>query len=192
MNKYNSKCDIDAIHHARKSLLFDGSRNWIKKHRSMFDVPVGAHDGAEMCQLVGTYMLNLLSKKYNKNDFALFCDVGLAVFENKRGPQLEQVKKNTKKIFKQHGLDIIIQSNMKIVNYSDVTFNLNDRTYKPYTQPIKEIKYIHKDSNHQPSTKYHPANPSVYRIKVIRLIFYQRLISRSSTPLPKGIAKLCL
>ena len=124
MNKYNSKCDIDVIHHARKSLLFDGSRTWIKKHRSMFDVSVGAHGGAEMCKLVGTYMLDLLSKKYNKNDFALYCDVGLAVavFEIKRRPQSEQVKKNILKIFKEHELDIIIQSNMKIVNYSDVTF----------------------------------------------------------------------
>ena len=151
MNKYNSKCDIDVIHHARKSLLFDGSRNWIKKHRSMFDVPVGAHDGAEMCKLVGTYMLNLSSKRYNKNDFALYCDVGLAVFENKRGPQLEKVKKNIQKICKEHGLDIIIQSNMKIVNYSDVTFNLNDGTYKPYTQPIsKRLNiYIKTQTIHQ-------------------------------------------
>ena len=37
---------------------------------------------------------------------------------------------------------------MKIVNYLDVTFNLNDGTYKSYTKPNNEIKYIHKDSNH--------------------------------------------
>ena len=40
---------------------------------------------------------------------------------------------------------------MKIVNYLDVTFNLNDGTYKPYTKPNNEIKYIHKNSNHPPS-----------------------------------------
>ena len=40
---------------------------------------------------------------------------------------------------------------MKIVNYLDVTFNLNDRTYKPSTKPNNEIKYIHKNSNHPPS-----------------------------------------
>ena len=28
---YISKCDIDAIYHARKSLLFDGCHTWIKK-----------------------------------------------------------------------------------------------------------------------------------------------------------------
>ena len=40
---------------------------------------------------------------------------------------------------------------MKIVNYLDVTCNLNDGTYKPYAKPNNEIKYIHKNSNHPPS-----------------------------------------
>ena len=40
---------------------------------------------------------------------------------------------------------------MKIVNYLDGTFNLNDGTYKPYTKPNNEIKYIHKNLSHPPS-----------------------------------------
>ena len=40
---------------------------------------------------------------------------------------------------------------MKIVNYLDVTFNLNDGTYKPYKKPNNEIRYKHKDSNYPPS-----------------------------------------
>ena len=87
-----------------------------------------------MCELVGTYMLNLLSKKYNENNFGLYRDDGWAIQRNKSGPQSEQVKKNIQKIFKEHGLDIIIQSNMKIVNYLDVTFSLNDGTDKPSTK----------------------------------------------------------
>ena len=46
-------------------------------------------DGAEVCELVGTYMLNLLSKKYNKNDFGLYRDDGLAFLKNKSGLQSE-------------------------------------------------------------------------------------------------------
>ena len=116
-----SASDIDLIIHPRKSLLFDGSNTWIKKERGLFDVSMGAYDGAEMCELVGTYMLWIKNKKYNKNDFALYRDDGLAVLK--------------KKIFKNHGLDIIIQCNMKVVNYLDVTFNLNGGTYKPYIKP---------------------------------------------------------
>ena len=41
---------------------------------------------------------------------------------------------------------------MKIVDHLDVTFNLKDGTYKPYTKPNNEITYVHKDSNHPPST----------------------------------------
>ena len=109
---------------------------------------VGAYDGAEVREFMDTCILNLLSKKYNKKDFGLCCDDGLAILKNKSEPQSGQVKKNIQRIFKEHGLDIIIQCNMKIVNYLDVTFNLNNGTY---TKPNNEIKYIHKDSNHSPS-----------------------------------------
>ena len=150
---YFSKCDIDVINHARKALLFDCSHNWIKKQGGLFDVSMGLFDGAELCEhiYVGTYMFNVLSKKFNKNDFGLYRDDGLAFLKNKSGLQSEQVKKNNQKIFKEHGLDIIIQCNMRVVNYFDVTFNLNDGTYKTYTKPNNEIKYIHRNSNHPPS-----------------------------------------
>ena len=84
---------------------------------------MGAYGGAEVWELVATYMLNVLSKKYNKNDFGLYRDDRLAVLKNKSGPQSEQVKKNIQKIFMENGLDIIIQCNMRVVNYFDVTFN---------------------------------------------------------------------
>ena len=112
---------------------------------------MGAYDGAEVCELVDTYMLNLLSKKYNENDFGLYRDDGLTALKNKSRSQSEHVGKNIQKIFTEHGLDIIIQCNTKIFNYLDVTFNLNDGTYRPYTKPNNEIKYIHKNSNHLPS-----------------------------------------
>ena len=80
------KCDDDVINHARKSLLFDGSNTWIKKQGGLFDVSMGAYDGAEVCELVDTYILDVLSKKYNKNDFGLHRDDRLAVFKNKSRP----------------------------------------------------------------------------------------------------------
>ena len=39
---YISKCDIDVINDARKSLLFDGSHTWIKKQGGLFDVSMWA------------------------------------------------------------------------------------------------------------------------------------------------------
>ena len=53
---YISKCDIDVINDARKSLLFDGSHTWIKKQGGLFDVSMQAQDVAEVCELVGTHI----------------------------------------------------------------------------------------------------------------------------------------
>ena len=73
------------------------------------------------------------------------------MLKNKSGPQSEQVKRNIQQIFKEHGLDIIIQCSMKVVNYLDGTFKLNDETYKPYKKLNSKIKYTPKNSNHPPS-----------------------------------------
>ena len=58
---------------------------------------MGAYDGAEVCELVGTYMLNVLSKKYNKNNFELYRDDELTVLKNQSGPRSKQVMKNIQK-----------------------------------------------------------------------------------------------
>ena len=48
--------DTEIIYHARKSLLFDEKDTWMKKQSGLFDVTMGAYDGAEVCELVGTYV----------------------------------------------------------------------------------------------------------------------------------------
>ena len=54
--------DIEAIFHARKSLLYYNDEPWVKKGESNFDVSMDAYDGAEVCELIGIFMLSLLSK----------------------------------------------------------------------------------------------------------------------------------
>ena len=48
---------------------------------------MGAYDGAEVCKLVGTCTLRLISGKYNKKDFRLYRYDGLRVVKNKNGPE---------------------------------------------------------------------------------------------------------
>ena len=48
-------------------------------------------------------------------------------------------------------LDVIIESNMKIVNYVNITLNLNDGTYKPCKKSNNETRYIHVYSDHPSS-----------------------------------------
>ena len=145
------KKDIDLIIHARISLLFNEGETWVKKIDENFDVTMGAYDGAEICELVGIYLLSFLSENHNKKDIGLYRDDGLAAFRNVSGPQSEKIKKNFQRIFHENNLEIVILCNMKIVNYLDVTLNLNDGTYRPYHKPNNEIMYIHSESNHPPA-----------------------------------------
>ena len=64
---------------------------------------------------------------------------------------MENMKKRLQKVFKNNGLDVIIVCNKKIVHYLDVTFNLNDGTYRPYQKPDNIMQYIHVESNHPPN-----------------------------------------
>ena len=57
--------DKRIINHSRKSLLFNNQQAWIKKESGLFDVTIGAYDGAEVCELVGNFLLYQLSDKYN-------------------------------------------------------------------------------------------------------------------------------
>ena len=89
--------DIDIIMHSRKSLLFHQDAAWVKKGDSgLFDVTMGSYDGAEVCELVGLYILHRSSKKYDKESTGLYRDDGLAVFSNISGPQADRIKKTSK------------------------------------------------------------------------------------------------
>ena len=147
--------DTEIIYHVLKLLLFDEKDTWMKKQSSLFDVTMGAYDESEVCELVGTYMLSLISEKYNKKDFELYRDDGLGVVRNKCGRETAKIKKNIRQIFKENKLYIVIQCKMKIVDYFDVSLSWNNSNYKPYHKPDIEILYIHKDSNHSHSILKH-------------------------------------
>ena len=96
-------------------------------------------------------MSSLLSKHIHKNDIALYRDDGLAMLKGTSGPAAEKLKKQFQKLFKEKDLDIIVQCNLKITNYFDITLNLNDGSYRPYRKPNEETNYIHVNSDHPPS-----------------------------------------
>eukprot|EP00794_Sanderia_malayensis_P008407 gene8407-biopygen6732 len=134
--------------HSRKSLLFNGNNAWMKKDNSNFYVTMGSYNSAEVCELVGLLILNNLCNTYGKDNIGLYRDDGLAVFRNTTGPQADRIRKDIIRHFKSHGLNITIQTNLKIVNYLDVTFNLKNGTYYPYRKPINQPLYINVKSNH--------------------------------------------
>ena len=75
------------------------------------DVARGAYDAAEVCELVGTFLLEKISEIGNEGDIALNRDDGLAIFRNKSGTQLEKIKKKLQRLFKEYDLEITAESN---------------------------------------------------------------------------------
>ena len=65
-----------------------------------FDVTMGSFDGAEICEVVGLYILHELGEKYGKERIGLYRDDGLACFENASDPEVERIKKAFIKLFK--------------------------------------------------------------------------------------------
>ena len=133
--------EIDIIMHCRKSLLFDNETAWTKKnHSSMFDVTMGSFDGAEVCELIGLFLLNNFSEKYG--NVGHYRDDGLVLLRNSSGPQSEGTRKDIRREFKKQGLNISISTNQKICNFLDVTLNLTDEPTNYTESPTTKLSTL--------------------------------------------------
>ena len=147
-----SNDDLAIITQARKTLLYHNGQPWTKKNdESDFDVPMGSYDGAELCELVGAFMLSEISEVIDKKDIGLYRDDGLGVMRGLGRPEIERRKKKIIQIFKKHKLDITVSTGMHSVDYLDVEFDLKNNVFKPYKKPNNEPLYVHKQSNHPPN-----------------------------------------
>ena len=93
---------------------------------------MGCYDGAEVCKLVGCYILNQLSTVMRKELLGLYRDDGLAIMKKMSGPQIERKQKQIIKIFRHYGLKITIKTILKSVDFLDIHLNLRDNTYQLY------------------------------------------------------------
>ena len=143
-----TKEERETIVQSRKCYLYINGEPWSKKKNPDFDVPMGAWDGAECCDLVGLYMLMQL-KRLDIN-IGLYRDDALGVC-SATPRKVENVKKDICKIFKESNLNITIEANKKIVNFLDVSLDLGNNTYKPYMKLNDVPIYVHSKSNHPPS-----------------------------------------
>ena len=135
--------ELNIIMESRKTLLFNNEIPWVKKEgNENFDVSMGCYDGSEVCEIVGSYLLNLLCEILDKEQVGLYRDDGLAVVKHLSGPQIEQKRKNIIKIFKDNGLNITIQANLKVAKFLDVELNLNNGIFRPYRKPDNIPVYI--------------------------------------------------
>ena len=97
-----------------------------------------SYDGAEICELVGIYILSRLSTIIDKNDCGLYRDNGFLILRNVNEQQIDRVRKNVIQFLTliDIGFFIDIKINLKIVDFLDKTFNLNHGTFKLYKNQI--------------------------------------------------------
>ena len=151
-----SELDVRIINNATKSvLLFDGSV-WSKRRTStqddaLFDITMGGFHGAEICELVGLYMLNGLTKIIPDGRVGLYRDDGLGIIPKQSGSATERLKKDLHAFAKSIGLRLEIEEPSSRTEYLDIVLDLDNLTYSPYRKPNNEIRYINIESNHPKS-----------------------------------------
>ena len=129
-------------------MFYDGNP-WVKKDTLQhFDVTEGSFDGAEICELVGLYLLNQLKDIITNGSVGVYRYDGLAVVHKYSGPQMDRLRKNIIAFFKQHGFQITIEINLKIADFLDIYLDLENDKFYPYRKPNDTPFYVHLESNH--------------------------------------------
>ncbi len=145
--------EVQTILHARRTLLFTEGSIWVKcsDPSGAFDVSMGAFDSAEICDLVGLYLLDRLGRRFPKVDFGLYKDDGLALTLDMDGQTLDRLRKDITTTFQNLGLNITITTNLTSVNFLDSTLDLASGLHRPYNKPNDNLTYINTSSCHPPS-----------------------------------------
>ena len=82
----------------------------------------------------------------------MYRDDELAFFGYTSKPQAHRIRKGFIKLFKEDfDLSITCETNLKAVNFTDVTLNLTTGKYQPYNKPDNNPLYINILSNHPPN-----------------------------------------
>ena len=140
----------EIIMESKKSFLYAGDTPWVKKGAVNFDNGMGAYDGAECCDIIGLFLLDQLNNRIKEIASVLFRDDGISVSD--ATPRLlEKARQKIVKIFEEFGLKITSTANLKVIQFLDITLDLENEVFKPYIKPGDRPLYVSSDSNHPPS-----------------------------------------
>ena len=112
---------------------------------------MGANDGAEICELVGLYILTEIHENIDFTSVGLYRDDGLAVIRSTSGSSLDRYRKKLITFFQDNELKITVKSGKTSINFLDINFSLNSESYQPYRKPNDEPLYINRNWNHPPT-----------------------------------------
>ena len=81
--------------------MYHNDKPWDKKDTSVeFDDTMGSYDYADVCEIVGLFMLNMLGKSSENNYIGLYRDDGLSCFRNYNGHENDKVRKDLIRFYK--------------------------------------------------------------------------------------------
>lgn len=109
---------------------------------------MGSYDGAEICDLVGLFILKNLTELIARTNIGLYRDDGLMILRNKKGRATDKVGKEINKAFKNIQLQIEIETSLKAVNFLNTTMDLNNNSYHPDKKPYDKQLYVNTSSNY--------------------------------------------
>ena len=95
----------------------------------MFDVPMGSYDGAEVCELVGLYILHKISvsKLFAKNGFGIYRDDGLGITSMSGRSGEHILRQSLIHLFKNEELDITCEVGAKVTDFLDIDSEIADK-----------------------------------------------------------------
>ena len=70
-----------------------------EKNNSLFDVTMESFDGAEICEIVGLYLLDKSSNLSGKENVGLYRDDGLAAINSCSGLVLDRTRKKKSSLY---------------------------------------------------------------------------------------------
>lgn len=166
-------------------------KTWIKRKTTganPFDVPMGSFDGAEVCELVGLYILNEISDVLDKNDVGLYRDDGLAVIRSTKPSERERIKKRLcSKFTTEFNLKITADANLNEVDYLDITLNLKQNSFKPFRKPDDDPVYINVKSNHPPMI--FKQLPNSINVRISTLSDSEESFNNATPPYKKALSE---
>ena len=99
---------VDIVLHSRQSLFFTKDSAWTKKKGNTFDVTMGSYDGAEVCELVGIYLLHQVNTEFPNINFGLYRDDVLGNYIVCQDQQLKEHAKQSSRYSRK--MDLTSQS----------------------------------------------------------------------------------
>ena len=110
------------------------------------------------------------------------------LLENANGQLTDRIRKSVIKLFKEIGFKVEMETNLKIVNFLDITFNQASTKYRPYRKPNGNLMYIQKALKDRARKEQRKKNNRNRKV----ICFNPHIASKSAPTLPNVFLTSCI